>query len=112
MINHSFSKIRKSSFTGLLGDFVLLLSSLLDIFKAHASNRSLNLVGLLASALALLSSLKLILKSGHYFSLLVVASPGSSPSNTSGLLLLVHQRASLLGKVTDGLKSTQRKEST
>ena len=54
--------IRKSSFTGLLGDFVLLLSSLLDIFKAHASNRSLNLVGLLASTLALLSSLKVIWK--------------------------------------------------
>ena len=42
----------------------------------------------------------------NYFSLLVVTSPGNSPSNTSGLLLLVHQRAGLLGEVTDGLKIT------
>ena len=108
-LNNNF--LRKSSFTGLLGDFVLLFSSLLDISKAHTSNRSLNLVGLLASALALLSSLKLIWKSGHYFSLLVVTSPGNSPSNTSGLLLLVHQRAGLLGEITDGLKITNEQDS-
>ena len=56
-LNNNF--LRKSSFTGLLGDFVLLFSSLLDISKAHTSNRSLNLVGLLASTLALFSSLRI-----------------------------------------------------
>lgn len=100
--------LRKSSFTGLLGDFVLLLSSLLDIFKTHASNRSLDLESLLASALALLGSLSITLQTQFYFSLLVVTSPGSRPSNTSGLLLLVHQGAGLLGEVTDGLQSDAR----
>ena len=52
--------LRKSGFARLLGDFVLLFSSLLDISKAHTSNRSLDLVGLLASTLALFSSLWII----------------------------------------------------
>ena len=99
--------LRKSSFTGLLGDFVLLLSSLLDIFNRHVSNGALNLVRLLASTLALFSSLQSISKLKMYFSLLVVTSPGSGPSNTSRLLLLVHQGAGLLGDVTNGLDLTK-----
>ena len=43
-----------------------------------------------------------------HFSLLIVTSPSSSPSNTSGLLLLVHQGTGLLGEITDGLQNNAR----
>ena len=49
--------LRKSSLLRLLRDFVLLLSLLLDVVDAHASNGALHLERLLASLLALLSSL-------------------------------------------------------
>ena len=54
--------IRKSSLLRLLRDLVLLLSSLLDIVDAHTSDSALHLEGLLASLLALLSSLWRYLK--------------------------------------------------
>jgi hypothetical protein len=52
-----FQTLRKSSLSGLLGDLGLLLSLLLDISNSHTSNSSLDLEGLLASLLALFSSL-------------------------------------------------------
>lgn len=49
--------LRKSSLLRLLRDFILLLSLLLDVADAHASDGALHLERLLASLLALLSSL-------------------------------------------------------
>ena len=40
-----------------------------------------------------------------HLSLLVVASPGNSPSNTSGLLLLLGEGANLAADVADGLRA-------
>ena len=92
--------IRKSSLLRLLRDLLSLLSLLLNISNRHADNSSLHLERLLATTLALLSSLP------SYLRLLVVTSPSSRPANASGSLLLLVQRAALLVQVTHGLVIT------
>jgi len=99
--------IRKSSLLRLLRDLLSLLSLLLNISNRHADNSSLHLERLLATTLALLSSLPsspLLFK--PYLRLLVVTSPSSRPANASGSLLLLVQRAALLVQVTHGLVIT------
>ena len=81
--------IRKSSLLRLLRDLLSLLSLLLNISNRHADNSSLHLERLLATTLALLSSLpssSLLFK--PYLRFLVVTSPSSRPANASGSLLL------------------------
>ena len=98
---------RKSSLLRLIRDLLSLFSLLLNISNRHADNSSLHLERLLATTLALLSSLPsspLLFK--PYLRLLVVTSPSSRPANASGSLLLLVQRAALLVQVTHGLVIT------
>lgn len=57
-LQYSQNHLRKSGLLGLLGDLLSLVSLLLNIGNGHTDNGSLHLEGLLAAALALLSSLQ------------------------------------------------------
>ena len=99
--------VRQSSLLRLLRDLLSLLSLLLNISDRHADNRSLHLERLLATTLALLSSLPSSpFTFIAYLRLLVVASPSSRPANASGSLLLLVQRAALAVQITHGLVIT------
>ena len=103
--NHQI--IRKSSLLRLLRDLLSLLSLLLNISNRHANNSSLHLERLLATTLALLSSLSYsLLYTNSYLRLLVVTSPSSRPANASRSLLLLVQRTALLVQITHGLVIT------